>query len=87
MKLIIYFIYSHPKIMQKKIPLINVKRQKRKRKKEKKKKGLHLYESVVGVYIQPGNPTTRTNPIRTIRVGLGWISISGRVGFIFLNPN
>ena len=45
MKLIIYFIYSHPKIMQKKIPLINVKRQKKKKKK-KEKKGLHLYESV-----------------------------------------
>ena len=26
---------------------------------------------VVGVYIQPDNSTTRTNPIRTIRVGLG----------------
>ena len=34
------------------------------------------------MYIQPGNPTTRT-----IRVGLDWISILGRVGFIFLNPN
>ena len=37
--------------------------------------------------IQPDNPTTRTNPTRTRRVGLSWIIISSRVGFIFLNSN
>ena len=38
-----------------------------------------LYDGCLLVHI--------TNPTRTIRVGLGWINISGRVEFISLNPN
>ena len=45
-----------------------------------------MQEPQVGMYIQPNNPD-QPNPNYKGWVGLDWISISGRAGFIFLNLN